>query len=152
MFDIFHIDLFCDIDQEGSKLVKHFFVFVDDSQGHDGLLEGHILLLSELSGSLDDAHNFGHLIGHLIVDKLLVDVRDKEMVDGWLRLFAVFADDKLHVLVHHVCDIGDNWTHEDVDLEQDIEKDIETHFHVDVVNFSFYSGSVESDIPIGQIL
>ena len=73
------------------------------------------------------------------------------MVNGGLRKFAVFADDKLHVLVHHVSDVGDDRAHQNIDFKQDIEKYIKTYFHVDIVNFSFYSGSVESDIPVGQI-
>jgi hypothetical protein len=109
-------------------------------------------LLSQFPGCLDDAHNLGHLLCHLFVNQLFVDVRDEEMVDGGLRLFAVFADDKLHVLVHHISDIGNNRAHKDVDLKQHVEQHVETHFHVDVVNFSFYSGSVEPHVPVSQIL
>ena len=121
MLDIFDIDFFSDIDQERSKFFKKLFIFVDNSQRHDGLLEGHILLLPKFPGCLDDAHNLGHLLCHLFVNQLFVDVRDEEMVDGGLRLFAVFADDKLHVLVHHVSDIGNNRAHKDIDLKQHIK-------------------------------
>lgn len=72
-------------------------------------------------------------------------------MDGLLKESALGVEHQAHVLIHHVGNIGDHRAHQHIYLQENFEKNVYAHLHVDVIYFALYSVSVEANIPVGKI-
>ena len=50
-----------------------------------------------------------------------MDIWDENVMDGILEQFALFIDDKSHILIHHISNVRNNRAHENIDFEKNIE-------------------------------
>jgi hypothetical protein len=58
----------------------------------------------------------------------------------------------LHILVHVFGEEGNLWAHQDVDVEQNIKQNVDTHLHLLERKLTFYAVTVESHVPVGQVV
>jgi hypothetical protein len=138
--DLGCVDLLLDVGLQAVNTRDEGFVAGDDCETDDGFLQGDILALSDLT-SLDDC----------LVDEVLVELRNLKEVDG---VGAVFGglDAEPEVLVEGIGDEGHVGTEKEGELEQHIEQDVEGNQLILRTCFSLESGSVESDVPVGEVL
>jgi hypothetical protein len=149
--DLGCVDLLLDVGLQAVNTRDAGFVAGDDCETDDGFLQGDILALSDLT-SLDD-----HILHPLdvkfdcLVDEVLVELRNLKEVDG---VGAVFGglDAEPEVLVEGIGDEGHVGTEKEGELEQHIEQDVEGNQLILRTCFSLESGSVESDVPVGEVL
>ncbi len=68
-------------------------------------------MLSQFSGSLDNAHDVFHFFCDGLIQQLDINISNKDMMDWFLVKFTVFIDNLSHVLEHSLSEERDNGTH-----------------------------------------
>ena len=58
-------------------------------------------------------------------------------MDRLFKQFAFFIDYKTQILIHVLSKEGNDRTHQNINFEQNVEKDVQTDLHVKIINFSF---------------
>ncbi len=148
--DFLDVDFVLDISDEALETFNEVFVIGDDSQGLGGLLEGDLSGFFQDSGVFEDGHHEFNTLFDLFIDKTGFELGDSEEMDGFFEVVAFRMNALDEVLVDHVSDERNEGRHEDGDVQEDVEKNIQGDLLVFEAVVTLESVSVKSDVGVGE--